>query len=581
MTSLRRALWALAAVGFAFGLAVLALILTNGLLELRGAWAAGSLLVGWSFIGVGLFAWGRRPDNRVGMLMAATGFVWLVSSAGISDLPLVFTIGNVLGAVFFAVAIHMLLAFPTGRLQSRAERWIVGAAYVLTTIIVFPLWLFADPESLDCDDCPDNVLLVDDNETLVDTLGSILNLAGAILIGAMMVVLVRRWRSTPPAQRRFLVPVYSAGIALAILLIVTVVFQALGGQGEEWPWIAAIVPLGLVPYVFLGTLIRARMIQSGAVSELVARLNETPQRGELHEALARALGDPSLELAYWLPRDERFVDAAGHAVELPEPESGRAVTRVERDGRYVAALVHDPILDEQHGHVEAVASAASLALENERLDAELRAKVEELRASRERMLRVGLEERRRLERDLHDGAQQRLVSTALNLRLARERLRDKPDSAEDLLSSAGDELDAALEELRELARGIHPAVLTDRGLATALETLAHRAPVPVELEAVPSERLPEAVELAAYFVVAEALTNVAKYAHASHARVSIEQENGRMVVAVEDDGVGGADPEQGTGLRGLADRLGILEGRLEVDSEVGRGTTVTARIPCG
>jgi signal transduction histidine kinase len=197
------------------------------------------------------------------------------------------------------------------------------------------------------------------------------------------------------------------------------------------------------------------------------------------------------------------------------------------------------------------------------------------------MLRVGLEERRRLERDLHDGAQQRLVSTALNLRLARERLRDKPDSAADLLSSAGDELDAALEELRELARGIHPAVLSDRGLATALETLAHRAPVPVEVDSVPSERLPEAVELAAYFVVAEALTNVAKYAHASHARVSIEQENGRVVVAVKDDGVGGADPEQGTGLRGLADRLGILEGRLEVDSEVGRGTTVTARIPCG
>jgi signal transduction histidine kinase len=581
MTSPRRALWALAAVGFAFGLAVLALILTNGLLELRGAWAAGSLLVGWSFIGVGLFAWGRRPDNRVGMLMAAAGFVWLVNSAGLSDLPLVFTLGTVLGTVFFAVAIHMLLAFPTGRLQSRAERWIVGAAYVLTTIVVFPLWLFADAESLDCDECPDNVLLVDGNETLVNTLGSILNLAGAVLIGGMLVLLVRRWRSAPATQRLFLVPVYSAGIALAILLIVTVVFQAIGGHGEEWPWIAAIVPLALVPYLFLGTLIRARMIQSGAFSELVARLNETPQRGELHEALARALGDPSLELAYWLPRDERFVDAAGRPVELPEPDSGRAVTRVERDGRYVAALVHDPMLDEQHGHVEAVASAASLALENERLDAELRAKVEELRASRERMLRIGLEERRRLERDLHDGAQQRLVSTALSLRLARERLRDKPDSAEDLLSSAGDELDAALEELRELARGIHPAVLSDRGLATALETLAHRAPVPVEVDSVPSERLPEAVELAAYFVVAEALTNVAKYAHASYARVSIEQENGRVVVAVEDDGVGGADPAQGTGLRGLSDRLGILEGRLEVDSEVGRGTTVTARIPCG
>jgi signal transduction histidine kinase len=345
-------------------------------------------------------------------------------------------------------------------------------------------------------------------------------------------------------------------------------------------WLAAIVPLALFPWLFLGTLIRARVIQSSAVSELIARLNEAPQRGELRDAIARALGDPSLEVAYWLPEDERFVDVGGHRVELPSPGSGRAVTTVERDGESVAALVHDPMLEEQHEHVQAVCSAAALALDNERLDAELRAKVEELRASRERMLSVGLEERRRLERDLHDGAQQRLVSTALSVRLARERLREEPESAELLLSSAGDELEAALEELRELARGIHPAVLTDRGLATALETLAHRAPLPVELESLPRERLPEAVELASYFVVSEALTNVAKYAYASHAKVSIEHDNGRVVVAVEDDGVGGADPARGTGLRGLADRLGILEGRLEVDSEVGRGTTVTARIPC-
>ena len=583
MTSLRRALWALAAVGVAFGLAVAALLtFAAETLEPAWAWGAAALIVGWSYIGVGLFAWGRRPDNRLGMLMAGTGFAWLASISALSDLPLVFTFGNLLGSVFFAVAVHLLLAFPSGRLQSRAERWIVGSAYFLTTAAVFPLWLFADPQSLDCDDCPDNVLLVHDNETLVTVIGAILNLMGAALIAAMVVVLVRRWLRATASQRRFLVPVYSAGVALAIVLIVSVLLNAGGLEAgtSDAVWIASTVPFGLVPYLFLGTLIRARVIQTGAVSELVVRLTEAPQRGELRDALARALRDPSLELAYWLPEDKRFVDAAGHPVELPEPTSGRAVTKVRRDGGYVAALVHDPVLDEQRGHVDAVCSAASLAFENERLDAELRAKVEELRASRERMLSIGLEERRRLERDLHDGAQQRLVSTALNLRLARERLRKEPDSAEELLSSAGDELDAALDELRELARGIHPAVLSDRGLATALAALAHRAPLPVELEALPSERLPEAVELAAYFVVSEALTNVAKYAYASHARVSIERENGRVVVTVEDDGVGGADPARGTGLRGLADRLAILEGRLEVDSGVGRGTTVTARIPC-
>ena len=226
-------------------------------------------------------------------------------------------------------------------------------------------------------------------------------------------------------------------------------------------------------------------------------------------------------------------------------------------------------------------AAASLALENERLDAELRAKVDELRASRQRMLQIGLEERRRLERNLHDGAQQRLVSMALNIRLARAKLNDDPRAADQLLASAGEELDAALAELRELARGIHPAVLSDRGLGTALETLASRAPVPVELAELPDERLPEAVELAAYFVVAEALTNVAKYANASHAT-----RRGRRARTA---GCSWRSPttawaartrSSGTGLRGLADRLAVLEGRLEVDSERGRGTTVRARIPC-
>ena len=237
-------------------------------------------------------------------------------------------------------------------------------------------------------------------------------------------------------------------------------------------------------------------------------------------------------------------------------------------------------LPEVREHVRTVGAAAALALENERLDAELRAKIDELRASRERMLRIGLEERRRLERDLHDGAQQRLVSMALNIRLARAKLNEDPLAADGLLAGAGEELDAALAELRELARGIHPAVLSDRGLGTALETLASRAPVPVELANLPADRLPEAVELAAYFVVAEALTNVAKYANASHATVDVARENGRLVVEVADDGIGGADPESGTGLRGLADRLAVLEGRLEIDSERGRGTTIRARIPC-
>ena len=515
--------------------------------------------------------------------MVVTGFAWLVAGFGFSDMPAAFTFGQVFGNVYFAAAIHLLLAFPDGSLHTQAERLTVWVAYVVTTVGIFPAWLFLDPRTdFDCSDCPDNVLLVERSETAVQVISAAVNLVGVVLVIAVLVVLVQRWRRAGRAQRRFLVPVYAGGVALMLLLTLTVVFQ-LGGLDTvltEVAWIGAMIPFGLVPYLFLWTLIRARMIQSGAVGSLIARLSEVPESGQLRDALADALGDPSLEVLYWIPEDRRFVDAGGHVRQLPGPDSGRAFTQVERDGRPVAAIVTDPLLmDSRDGHVDAIGAAASLALENERLDAELRCKLEELRDSRERMLRIGLEERRRLERDLHDGAQQRLVSMALELRLARAKLTDDPAAAAGLLAGASDQLDSALAELRELARGIHPAILSDRGLDTALETLAQRAPLPVEVGDLPAEPLPEAVELAAYFVVAEALTNVAKYAEASRATVSVERANGRVVVAVADDGIGGADPGGGTGLRGLADRLGILEGRLDVDSSPGRGTTVTARIP--
>jgi signal transduction histidine kinase len=316
------------------------------------------------------------------------------------------------------------------------------------------------------------------------------------------------------------------------------------------------------------------------VSELVARLGEPGERRRgLRDALAEALGDPTLTLAYWLPDRGEYVDAAGRSVELPPEGSGRLCTPVESGGEPVAAIIHDGSLENERELVRAVGAAAALTLENERLDAQLRAKIEELRASRARIVESGDAARRRLERDLHDGAQQRLVSLALSLRMLRSRLDGDPEAARELESARG-ELEEALEELRELARGIHPSVLSDRGLHAALEGLAHRAPLPVELDGTPDERLPERVESTAYFLVAEALTNVAKYSRATHARVSVSREDGRLRVEVSDDGRGGADPARGSGLRGLLDRVSALDGTLEVDSRPGRGTTVRARIPC-
>jgi signal transduction histidine kinase len=384
-------------------------------------------------------------------------------------------------------------------------------------------------------------------------------------------------------------PLYLTGMALLALLGYILALQVVGLLGiasiprvvGQVAGYVALAPFGLLPYVFLAGLAKTRITRGGNVGRLVERLGAAPPPGEVRDALADALRDPSLDLAYWVPEAERWVDSHGRPYELPGPGSGRAVTDVDLEGKHVAAIVHDPSLDEDREMVRAAGGAAALALENERLEAELRAKVDELRTSRERLIEVGLTERQTLERNLHDGAQQRLVSLALQLRMARAAMSADPETASEALDTASGELDQALGELRELARGIHPAVLSDRGLSAALESLARRAPLPVAVEHLPEERLPPPVELAAYYVVSEALTNVVKYAHASRADVQVARNGQRVTVQVRDDGVGGADPVRGTGLQGLADRVGALDGRLEVDSERGRGTVVRARIPCG
>jgi signal transduction histidine kinase len=307
-------------------------------------------------------------------------------------------------------------------------------------------------------------------------------------------------------------------------------------------------------------------------------LERTPP-GSVRDALARALGDPSLELALWLPERGTYVDGSGREVSLPAAGTGRTVTTIGAADAPVAALVHDPVLLERRGLLAAAGAAARLALENERLQAELRAQLAELRATQARIVSAGDEERRRLERDLHDGVQQRLLGLGLALQLAKAELGADEDGAAALVREAEAELASALEELRELAQGIHPAVLTEHGLEPALKTLATRSPVPVEILRVPHERLPAPVEAAAYFVVCEALANAAKHAHASALSVEVTCDDGFLLVNIEDDGCGGAQPRPGSGLAGLADRLHALSGELAIDSDRGFGTRLRARVP--
>ncbi|MEA2516326.1 MAG: hypothetical protein QOG16_164, partial [Actinomycetota bacterium] len=330
---------------------------------------------------------------------------------------------------------------------------------------------------------------------------------------------------------------------------------------------------------FLGVLrLRARRAK---VSRLVVELGGGPGGGSVEEAVANTLGDPGAQVGFWLPVNEMYVSIEGHPLELPGEGSGRVATRLQRDGEPLAVIVHDATLLEDPGFVEAVGSAARLAVENERLQAEVRAQLEEVKASRARILAAGDMERRRIERNLHDGAQQRLVSLALALRMAGDRAGEHTDpQLAELLQEAKDDLTAALEELRELSRGLHPGILSDGGLGAAIETLTERAVVPVLVE-VPEERFPEDVEVAAYFVVSEALANVAKHSGASRATVKIARTDAQVRVEVTDDGVGGADPRSGSGLRGLDDRVAAIDGLLDIESPPGRGTSVVASLPCG
>ena len=577
MTGLRRALAGVALAGVVAAAAASALLVASDHIPKPAASIVIGLLITWSFIGTGLYAWWRRPSNRFGALMTAVGFTFLLGSLTASDASIVFTAGVMLSSVYFVVFAHMVVAYPEGRLEKRWHAWLVGAGYALALVGPLPQLLWGFSDGMKCDECPPSALLIDHDATLRDIGNAITSAMGVLVVGVVLAILLRRWAQATAPQRRAMAPVLWSGVAMLVLLGAALGSDAAGiNRLTDVASTLGLIVFASVPWTFLIGLVRSRVVRAGAVSELLLRLGEAPGTGSLRRRLADALGDASLQLVFWLDDKGKWVDADGRKVELPREG---AWTAVELEGRRVGAIVHDVSLSAEPELLRSVAAAAGLAMENERLQAELRARVEDLRASRARIVEAGTHERRRLERNLHDGAQQRLVALSLSLRLAQGKLRKDPDAADEMITAAQEELTLALAELRELARGIHPAVLSDRGLGAALEALAGRAPLDVELAEVPEDRLPEAIEAAAYFVVAEALTNVVKYAHATQATVSVSRYNGCAVVEIADDGIGGADPGRGSGLRGLADRVSALDGNMELDSPAGAGTRLRAEIP--
>jgi signal transduction histidine kinase len=437
--------------------------------------------------------------------------------------------------------------------------------------------MFWNPAFIGCNaTCPANVLLIGaGSRPAWNAVNTISGSVGLVLTGIVVALIVQHWRSAR------LVP---AGHGPASV-------DRRRGRGGADPDresqhapLSGLVSFGLAPLVLLAgpalfviSTVRARTA-GGALGAAIVDLEPGAAPGRLRDALARALGDSTLQLAFRQPDGMGYLDTAGQIIEVAQPDPGRAVMPVA--GSDEAVLVYDEGLKLEPQLIRLTAAAASMALEHTRLQAEVQAQLEQVRASRERIVEAGDAERRRLERDLHDGAQQRLVTLSLALTMARHQAASADPELGSLIESASKEAREALTELRELARGIHPAVLTETGLTGAIQALVERSPVATTIIAVPDGRFPTAIEATAYFVVSEALANVAKHAMASGAEVTIRKRPGRLVVEVSDDGAGGARTEKGSGLRGLADRVASAGGVLRVDSPPGSGTRLEADIPC-
>jgi signal transduction histidine kinase len=538
-----------------------------------------TLVLGASLLGSGLASWRARPENRLGPVMVLTGFGFFASQLIDASPAWMYTLGNAVQYVWLIGFLYLLLTFPTGRLEGRLDRWLMGGVVALLLLPILAM-LDGNKAGLRCAACPDNLIQITHNNQEALNLLGLQRLLGSALLIVIVGVLIRRWLRASTARRRAVAPVLVTGCTAFIALATTATLDLFGDPLNSLPanvffYLTATVPIAVM-FVFL-----QRQLARGGVAGLVVELGTVGAGTDLRQALARTLGDPSLELAFWFPAERCYVDGEGAPVRLPENDRGRRATLVERDGEPIAALLHDPFLDNDAELVKSVCAAASLALENERLQAELRARLVELQASRARLVGATDAERRRIERDLHDGTQQRLVSIAMSLGLLESKLPAKQGEAGPLLRETRDALTVALEELRELTHGINPPLLVERGLSAALDELCRRAALPTHVRLELERRLPDQVESAAYFMASEALTNAAKHSHASEVRVAASCTGQTLIVEIADNGIGGAGAGGGSGLRGLADRVEALGGRFTVSSPPGRGTTLRAEIPCG
>ena len=543
--------------------------------ELSPDWYAALVYIvpGSSFVLAGLIAWSLRPRNRVGLLMIGVGVGLLTGDALLKNRvgqvsPAAEVLLDFVSPLWAVVLIHLLLAFPGGRLVSRLDRVVVRSFYAVVPLAAL-LAVIAGYPVLGKISQP-----VFDIE--VPAAGSIY--LACLVIGSALVI--RRWFLGGHARRRSMSPVFWPMVPITVFFVLATAAVLRGSVTA----LATVFPLLLValPVGCLIGLLRSGLDMS-SVGDLVVKLSGGLAPEQLQPALAQALHDPSLEVAYWLPAQEWFADLEGRRIELPTADSEQAVSLLGDPASPVAALIYDSSLVDEGQLVDTAAAAVHLALQNARLQVQLRAQLEEVRQSRARLVEAADSERQRVERDLHDGAQQQLVTLLLSLQATKaEAMRRSDFETATLIDANIASLREALGELRELARGIHPTILTQAGLVPAIRSLTERCPIPVDVTGeLGDPRLAPPLETALYFVVSEAITNAVKYSKGRRMCISLGRRSGFAVVEVSDDGVGGADLSVGSGLRGLTDRVAAVGGRLIIKSDLTGGTTIHAEVPCG
>lgn len=565
---LREALAALA-----LSLAVLVVVEVCAIVAAEGSpWLPLTLpLVGAVYAAAGLVAWQRRPRNRIGLLLVLGGLANLVLGAGATGIRSLEVIGAIVATVPLAVIVHLLLAFPSGRLHGRWAIGTVVVAYVNSVVLQAPAYLFAG--------APDGLWGDTAQPQLMAVAQVIQRWIGVGIVVAASTILVRRLARASARQRRVLAPLDIYGICTVLAIPLSHYVPAWFGLDPIAIYLVQLVALIGIPVAFAISLLRGGFEPAGDVDDLARWLGGDPSpaaRPRMAQALAATLGDPSLRVAFDVEPQDRTGAAA-----LRD-----GLVEVDLDGRRVAQITYDPVLIADRGQVEAAGRVVALALDRERLTDELTERGRELQQSQIRLVEAQDQERRRIVRDLHDGLQSQLVLLSRRAAtLAKASASDHSEGADQIHRDAAElhrDLDLLSAEVRGLIHGLMPALLTEQGLFAAVEDLAEALPLPARVERDGSDQgLPGAVETTMYFIAAESLTNVVKHASARRVEVSLQRLPDRLRVRVCDDGLGGAVLDGGSGLRGLRDRVEALGGRLRLESPAGSGTSVEVEVPCG